>query len=83
MSAHARLVAIRGSERPRHTASKLLGKLDDGEQLNISFILRSRPDGPPLPDHDYWRNTPPGRRTFLTPQQFAEKYGVSPRISMQ
>jgi kumamolisin len=55
----------------------LLGALDSNEQLYITFILRSRPDGPPLPDQEHWRKTPPGKRTFLSPREFAEKYGAS------
>ena len=68
---------LKGSERPRSERSRLLEPLDGSEQLSITFILRSRPDGPPLPDHEYHRKTPPGRRTILSPREFAEKYGAS------
>ena len=77
MPAQSRLHAIKGSERPRSERSRLLGALDSNEQLYITFILRSRPDGPPLPDQEHWRKTPPGKRTFLSPREFAEKYGAS------
>jgi kumamolisin len=77
MAARSELRAIKGSERPRSEHSRLLEPLDIKEQLSVTFILRSRPDGPPLPDLEYWRKTPPGERTFLSPREFAEKYGAS------
>jgi hypothetical protein len=77
MTAPSDLHPIKGSERPRGERSRLIERLDAGESIEISFILRSRPDGPPLPDHDHWLKTPPGRRRFLSAREFAETYGAS------
>ena len=39
--------------------------------------MRRRPDAPPLPSQEYWVRTPPGRRTFLSRKDLAEKYGAA------
>ena len=77
MASQSNLHPIPGSERPRSESSRLLGPLESTEPVSVTFVLRSRPDGPPLPDLEYWRRTPPGKRTFLSPSEFAEKYGAS------
>ena len=77
MAARSGRHPIKGSERPRSEGSRLIGPLGGDEQLSITFLLRSRPDGPALPDLEYWQKTPPGKRTFLSPTEFAEKYGAS------
>jgi hypothetical protein len=68
---------LKGSERPKSKHSRLINPLADHEELSVTFVLRTRPDGPPLPDLEYWRNTPPGRRTFLSAAEFAEQYGAA------
>src|ERR1039457_3573072 len=35
------------------------------------------PAAPPLPDHEHWMATPPGRRTFITHDEFSTKYGAA------
>jgi hypothetical protein len=77
MASQSSLHPIPGSERPRSESSRLLGPLESTEPVSVTFVLRSRPDGPPLPDLEYWQRTPPGKRTFLSPSEFAEKYGAS------
>ena len=39
------------------------------------IAVRSRPDGPAMPDHDHWQNTLPGQRQFLSVEEFASRYG--------
>ncbi|HTB17723.1 MAG TPA: S53 family peptidase [Bryobacteraceae bacterium] len=78
MAARSARHAIKGSERPRSERSRLIEALGSNEELSVTFILRSRPDGPALPDLEYWQRTPPHKRVFLSPAEFAEKYGASP-----
>lgn len=64
-----------GSERPRSSESKDVEALLDDETVAITFILRSCPDAPPMPDLEYWQNTPLNKRKFLSPQEFSDTYG--------
>jgi kumamolisin len=41
------------------------------------MVLRRRPDAPPLPDMEHWATTPPGRRRFLSREEFATRHGAS------
>jgi len=77
MAAQSNFHSIHGSERPGNKRSRLLGPLETTEPVSVTFVLRSRPGGSPLPDIKYWRKTPPGKRTFLSPSEFLEKYGAS------
>jgi hypothetical protein len=68
---------IDGSElRPAYGA-RLVGPADTGEALKVVVCVRQRPDAPPLPSHSHWVATPPGKRKFLSSQEFAAKHGAS------
>ena len=43
----------------------------------MTLSIRRNPAAPPLPDHEDWVRTPPGQRTFLTPEQFTARYGAT------
>src|SRR5262249_27084195 len=57
--------------------ARLLGPAAPSEILTVSVCLRRRPDGPPPLDHAHWIATPPGRRKFLSNEEFAATYGAS------
>jgi kumamolisin len=66
-----------GSERPSVTGHTPVGPVDLNEQIGVTLLLRPKPGSPPLPDLTHWEATPPGRRRFLTPEEFANTYGAS------
>jgi kumamolisin len=68
---------LTGSELRPAAGARLLGPADPSEILRVSLCLRRRPDGPPPLDHAHWIATPPGRRKFLSNEEFAAKYGAS------
>ncbi|MGB7727174.1 MAG: choice-of-anchor D domain-containing protein [Candidatus Acidiferrum sp.] len=70
--------ALAGSERHPSKGTELLGPADPKEKFTITISLRRRPDGPPLPDFDYFEKTPPDERQRLPEQSFAAKYGALP-----
>jgi hypothetical protein len=68
---------LKGSERPRPSAAKMLGPLDPTETVSVTLVLRHKPSSPDLPSQEYWKNTPIGQRRFLSPTQYADTYGAS------
>ncbi len=66
-----------GSERPRLANHNLVGPVDGGEEIGVTLILRPRPGSPPLPDLAHWQATPPGKRHFPTPEEYAQTYGAA------
>ena len=70
-------VAIPGSERRPSKTAKLTGPADPNEVIDVTIMIRRRPDGPSLPDHDYFLSTPPAQRQRMPEAEFAVKYGGS------
>jgi kumamolisin len=70
-------VAIPGSERRPSKTARLIGPADPNEVLDVTIVLRRRPDGPNLPDHDDFLATPPAQRPRMSEEEFAAKYGAS------
>ena len=77
MSARSARRSIVHTERPRLPRARLVGPADPSEAVQVTLSIRRNPAAPPLPDHEYWVDTPPGRRAFLTPEQFAARYGAT------
>jgi hypothetical protein len=69
---------LRGSELKPAPGARALGNADTNESIKVTVCLRRRPDQPPPPDHDYWVATPPRKRKFLSPEEFAAKHGALP-----
>ena len=65
-----------GSELRPGPDSKFLGPAKDSETIKVTIVLRRRPDGPAMPDHSYYRDTPPTQRRRLSKEDFARKYGA-------
>jgi kumamolisin len=70
-------VAIPGSERRPSKTARLIGAADPDEILDVTIVIRRRPDGPSLPDHEYFLSTPPAQRQRMPEEEFAAKYGAS------
>jgi kumamolisin len=68
---------LEGSERRPAIGARLLGPANPAETLSVILCVRRRADAPPLPDLGYWTATPPARRTFLSRQEFASRYGAA------
>jgi subtilase family serine protease len=71
-------IKLPGSERHPSKEATFLGLADDAEIVRLTIVLRRRADGPPMPDFDFYGNTPSHRREKLTPEDFAAKYGAHP-----
>jgi hypothetical protein len=41
------------------------------------LLLRQKPGSPDLPDLQHWQDTPPEKRTFLSPEEFYERHGAA------
>jgi kumamolisin len=74
----ANYVPLAGSELRPGPSDRLLGKADEAETFNVTITVRRRPDGPPVPDFDYFRRTPPSERRRLSQNDFANRYGADP-----
>lgn len=69
---------IEGSGLRPAYGSRLAGPAEPSEALVVAVSVRQRPDAPPLPDHAYWMATPPGKRKFLSSQEFEVQHGAAP-----
>jgi len=69
---------LKGSERRPSPGAKFLGPADPNERFSVTVVLRRRPDGPPVPDFEYFASTPPRQRGRLSSDEFASKFGASP-----
>jgi kumamolisin len=65
---------LAGSERRAHEGAALIEPAPADEYLEVTVILRRRPDGSPLPgEREHLK--PPAERPRLAPETFAERYG--------
>jgi len=71
-------VPLKGSESGQARDARMVGSAELAEALSVTINVRRRPDGPPLPDFDYWAATPLDERTYVSREEFAELYGASP-----
>jgi kumamolisin len=70
---------LEGSERRPSPGAKLLGAAHPNETLSVTIVLRRRSDGPAMPDIDSFSAIPPSQRPRLSVDEFAAKYGASPK----
>jgi kumamolisin len=68
-----------GSERPQIKGSMLLGPVEANEPVTVAVIVRQKPGSPEVPDLEYWENTPPNQRVYLSPEEFFERHGAPRR----
>ena len=66
-----------GSERPPIAGSKLLGPVDAPERVRVTVLLRAKPGSPELPDLQHWQDTPPEKRSYVSPEEFFETHGAA------
>jgi Pro-kumamolisin, activation domain/Abnormal spindle-like microcephaly-assoc'd, ASPM-SPD-2-Hydin len=67
---------LSGSERPQTKGSTLLGPVEANEPITVAVIVRQKPGSPEPPDLEYWENTPPDQRVYLSPEEFFERHGA-------
>jgi len=67
---------LAGSERRTHEGATLIGPAPAGDRLEVTVILRRRPDGPSLPDERQYLK-PPSQRPRLSAETFAHRYGFA------
>ena len=70
-------VQLEGSERRPSRTARHIGPADPNEVFSVTISLRRRPDGPPLPDHDYFLKVSPAERPRMSDDEFARLYGAS------
>jgi len=68
---------IPGSDRPQIPRSTLIGPVHATERVTVTLLLRQKPGSFDLPDLQHWQNTPPGKRTFLSADDFYERHGAA------
>jgi kumamolisin len=73
----ANYTRVEGSQRHPAPNAEFLGPADPNEVVEVSIVLRRNPDGPPVPDFDYYAKTPPQQRQRLSQEEFAARYGAS------
>jgi kumamolisin len=64
-----------GSERAAASDARRVGPAPADETVRLTVILRRRPDGPAVPDHQHYLTTAPSHRRRLAEDEFAERYG--------
>jgi kumamolisin len=68
---------LQGSERRPSPSAKALDIANPNESFAVTIVLRRRLNGAPLPDHDFFLNTPPSQRQRMSSSEFAVLYGAS------
>src|ERR1700733_14081497 len=71
-------VRLEGSERRPLPGARRIGAANPDETFTVTVRVRRRPGAPPVPDHAHWMSTPPGRRKFITHDEFSRTYGAAP-----
>ena len=66
-----------GSERSAAPDAELIGPAQASDPVQVTVVLRRRPDGPAVPDPAYYLSTPPSQRRRLSEGEFAERYGAA------
>ncbi len=69
--------ALPGSERPQVSGSALIGPVERHESVTATLRLRPRRDAPAEHDLDYWQQTSPHKRRFLSADEYMRFYGSS------
>ncbi len=77
MPSSRNFVPIPGSERLRPTSHRRIGAADAAARIGVTIVVRPRPGSPPLPDLAHWQSTPPGKRKFLKPEEYARIHGAA------
>jgi hypothetical protein len=65
------------SERRARKGTHRTGSADPKEIVNVTICVRRRPGAPSLPTQDHWSKTLPGRRKYLSQEDFATQYGAA------
>jgi kumamolisin len=75
VSESAQRVRLDNSLRSPVRDARRIGPTDPGQIVHLNVITRRRADAPPLPGQSYWMATPPGRRAFVSVEDFARRFG--------
>jgi hypothetical protein len=68
---------LEGSELKPAQDARLVTPAEPAEIVTVRVCVRPRPGGPPLPGHAHWVATPPGKRRFLSGEEFAVRHGAA------
>ena len=69
---------LAGSERRPPPSARRAAPTDPKETFTVTVRVRRRSGAPAAPDHAHWMATPPGRRNFITHDEFSRTYGAAP-----
>lgn len=68
---------LEGSERRPAPSAKLLGPAEANEKVEVTIVLRRRPEGPPIPPLRKFASMAPSQRRRMSEEEFAAKYGAA------
>jgi hypothetical protein len=68
---------LENSERRPIKGAVLLGPADKNEVVKVTIMVRRLPDGPRMPEADFFLKTPPVQRQRMAGDEFAAKYGAA------
>lgn len=71
------LATLSRSARPRHVSAKFVQEVNADQNIIFTIFVRRCPDGPMLPDLEYWQKTSLRERKFLSSEEYAKMYGSS------
>jgi len=66
-----------GSERPKIPGAELIGPVEPAERIRFPILLRQRPESPLPHGLEHWQETPPGKRKFVSVDEFFQSYGAA------
>jgi kumamolisin len=69
---------LEGSELRPAPGARPLDPASEAETFSVTIVLRRRPDGPPVPGHSHYLDTPPSQRRRLSEPEFAARHGADP-----
>lgn len=73
MSPH-KATTLPGSARLRSVSARFMKAVHHKGLVTFTVIIRRRPDGPVLPDLEYWPKTPIHKRRFPSMEEYATMY---------
>jgi kumamolisin len=66
-----------GSLRPHPSNAERIGEVESSKEVIFTLFIRPKPGTQSLPDLEYWQQTPLNDRTFLSSDEYEQKFGSS------
>src|SRR3974390_102389 len=69
---------LENSKRHIRPNAKRVRAADANQIISVTITVRRRAGAPPLPEQEHWEASPPGKRSYLSTEDFAAHYGADP-----